>query len=55
MKSSALTGLAILLAASGRAAAAESRLADAVEKSDRPGLRTLLKQGADLNAASSRS
>jgi hypothetical protein len=43
-------GLAMLLAAFSTAASARSPLADAVEKSDRAGVRTLLKQHVDVNA-----
>ena len=43
-------GLAILLAASSPAASARSPLADAAEKSDRAGVRALLKQRVDVNA-----
>ena len=43
-------GLAMLLAASSPAASPKSPLADAVEKSDRTGVRTLLKQRVDVNA-----
>jgi len=43
-------GLAMLLAASSLAASAKSPLADAAEKSDRAGVRTLLKQRVDVSA-----
>jgi ankyrin repeat protein len=50
MKRFGAVGLAMLLAASSPAANARSPLADAVEKSDRAAIRTLLKQHADVNA-----
>src|SRR2546425_12928042 len=50
MKRLGAVGLAMLLAASGTAASVKSPLADAAEKSDRAGVRTLLKQHADVNA-----
>src|SRR5213594_2730054 len=43
-------GLAMLIAASSPAASVKSPLADAAEKSDRAGIRTLLKQRVDVNA-----
>src|SRR5437762_13127679 len=43
-------GLAMFLAASSTAASANSLLADAAEKSDRAGVRALLKQRVDVNA-----
>src|SRR5437016_11593250 len=43
-------GLAMLLVASSLAASAKSPLADAAEKSDRAGVRALLKQRVDVNA-----
>src|SRR5438309_8839053 len=43
-------GLAMLLLASSLAASAKSPLADAAEKSDRAGVRALLKQRVDVNA-----
>ncbi len=43
-------GLAMLLAASSLAASTMSPLADAAEKSDRAGIRALLKQRVDVNA-----
>jgi ankyrin repeat protein len=49
MKRFRAIGLTVLLAASALAAS-ESRLADAVEKSDWPAIRALLKQHADVNA-----
>src|SRR5262245_38107965 len=48
MKELETLGLAILLAASA-SAASRSPLADAVEKSDRAAVRTLLKQHAEVN------
>jgi len=42
--------LAALVSSALTTAAAESRLADAAEKSDRAGVRTLLKQRVDVNA-----
>src|SRR5437762_9389979 len=49
MKRFGTLGLAMLLAASSLAAS-KSPLADAAERSDRAGMRTLLKQHADVNA-----
>ena len=46
----ALTVLLLGLASAASSIAAESRLADAAEKSDRATIRTLLKQRADVNA-----
>ncbi len=47
-----ICGLTVLLGASAlRLFAAEFRIADAAEKSDRTAIRTLLKQHADVNAA----
>ncbi len=49
MKRFGAVGFAAWLAASGLSANATSPLADKVEKSDRAGVRTLLKQRADVN------
>ena len=50
MKRFGAIGLAIMLAVSSPAAGARSPLADAAEKSDRAGVRALLKQRVDVNA-----
>src|SRR5215510_12203396 len=45
-----ITWLAAMVLSALAASAAESRLADAAEKSDRAAIRTLLEQHADVNA-----
>src|SRR2546423_11514070 len=50
MKRFGALGLALLLAGSAPAARAKSPLADAAEKLDRTGVRSLLKQRVDVNA-----